>query len=111
MVNLLLGNTDTAPFSSGDASQQLVLKTIFFLSAFIIMIHLLNMLIAIMGNTYSERREQEVSLRQKDHLRFVLDNFHLRENSFEDIKSVRYIIAAFQMDEEITESEELFHIN
>ena len=53
MINLLLGNTDTAPFSSGDGTQSMFLTVIFGLAAFLIMIHLLNMLIAIMGNTYS----------------------------------------------------------
>lgn len=107
MINLLLGQTDTAPFSSGDASQDAFLKLIFALAAFIIMIHLLNMLIAIMGNTYSQRRDQEDALRYKDHLRFVLDNFHMRESAFKNMKRVKYIIAAFTMDDENQESEVL----
>lgn len=53
-----------------------------------------------MGNTYSQRREVEVALRQKDHLRFILDNFHMRNNCL-NIKTVKYIIAAFTMDEEV----------
>ena len=40
-----------------------------------------------------------MALRYKDHLRFVLDNFHMRDAAFKNIKQVKYIIAAFTMDE------------
>ena len=82
---------------------QAMAKTIFVLFQILIPILLLNMLIAIMGNTYSQRREQEKALRYKDHLRFVLDNFHLKESAFSrkgsNIRRVKYIISAFTMDE------------
>ena len=54
-----------------------MLYFLFCLAAFIILIHLLNMLIAIMGNSFIERSEVAHSIRVKDHLIFVMDNWHL----------------------------------
>ena len=41
------------------------------------MIHLMNMLIAIMSQTYVERNEVINEIKFKDHLRFVLDNWFI----------------------------------
>ena len=46
------------------------------------MIHLLNMLIAIMGNTFSERQANIEKITYKDHLNFVLDNWYLIKTAF-----------------------------
>jgi len=111
MVNLLLGSTDVGPYSTGEASQKPYLTLLFSLAAFVIMIHLLNMLIAIMGNTYSNRSEIAEQLRYRDHLRFVLDNWYLKGAAFGgEIGKVKYIIAAFttgDVDDECEVMEEL----
>lgn len=49
----------------------------YFVSTFLIITHFLNMLIAIMGNTFGERGEVQSQIMTRDHLRFVMDNFHL----------------------------------
>jgi len=36
----------------------------------------------------------------RDHLKFVLDNYHLLNVAFSDIKNVKYIITAINADEE-----------
>lgn len=51
--NILLGEPDSENFSSGKARMQIVLQILFWIACFIILIHLLNMLIAIMGNTFN----------------------------------------------------------
>jgi hypothetical protein len=48
----------------------------------------MNMLIAIMGNTYTVRNEVIEELKYKDHLRFVLDNWFLLPYAFKDITKV-----------------------
>ena len=64
---------------------------------------MLNMLIAIMGSTYMSRSEVANSIRTRDHLKFVLDNWHLKAN-FKDIDKMKYIICAFN-DNKSTEQE------
>jgi hypothetical protein len=57
VANFIIGNTDTSTFSQGDKQTELVLKGIFCTASLVIILHFLNMLIAIMGNTFSERTE------------------------------------------------------
>lgn len=91
----MIGNTDTKSFNLGDGSQAKLLFTIHSLSAFIIMIHLLNMLIAIMGNTFAERSAIIDKIYYRDHLKFVLDNWYLIRTVFGNkLRDVKYIVAA-----------------
>jgi hypothetical protein len=57
MIQVFLGGASTEGFYYGDKSQMRVLNTLFFCSTFLIITHFLNMLIAIMGNTFGERTE------------------------------------------------------
>ena len=75
-------------FVYGDASQNAILGVLYYSGIFIFMIHLMNMLIAIMGNTYTVRNEVIEELKYKDHLRFVLDNWFLLPHAFKDINKV-----------------------
>jgi hypothetical protein len=59
------------------------------------LIHLLNMLIAIMGNTFAERSLVAEEIKLKDHLVFVMDNWHLLNYAFSDMNNAKFIIAAF----------------
>ena len=63
--NIPLGNVDDVAVFWGDddfkgAQSNAILIILFLLSTFIMLIHLLNMLIAIMGNTFDERKELQV---------------------------------------------------
>lgn len=60
----------------------------------------MNMLIAIMGNTFAERREVGAQIMVKDHLRFVMDNWLLMNIAFRNKERIKYIIAAFQANDE-----------
>ena len=83
-------------FELGDnPSQGIYLNALFALAIFIIMILLLNMLIAIMGNTFAIGNESLEQQKYREHLRFVVDNWFLRELAFSDIQSVKYIVTAF----------------
>lgn len=98
--DIVLGAADRSAYSYGKSSQSTALYTLYAIATFIMLIHLTNMLIAIMGETFSNRREVADQTRQKDHLRFVVDNWHLGNLSFEDMSKVQYIIAAFHIDDE-----------
>lgn len=73
-----------------------------------IMIHLLNMLIAIMGNTFAVGNENIEQQKYREHLRFVVDNWFMRQLAFDDIDSVKYIITAFSSNED-DHNESIFH--
>ena len=59
------------------------------------LIHLLNMLIAIMGNTFGNRNEVAEQIKIRDHLAFVIDNWYLKDYAIGDSKQLNYIVAAF----------------
>lgn len=84
VANFIIGNTDTSTFSQGDRSTELVLKGIFCTASVVIIIHFLNLLIAIMGNTFGERTEVGAQIMVRDHLRFVMDNWMLLKVALKD---------------------------
>lgn len=94
---LVLGQPDDSMYDLGDGSQFFLLRILFSCAAFFLIIHMLNMLIAIMGNTYSTRSVIASQTRMKDHLKFIIQNWHLGNKAFgeEDKKSIKYIITAF----------------
>ena len=100
ILNMLIGETDMDAFSVGDGRMSILLQIVFWVACFIILIHLLNMLIAIMGNTFSVGNESLEQQKYKQHLRFVVDNWFMRRFAFENIRSVKYIIAAFSACED-----------
>lgn len=60
---MLVGETDDSSFSAGSGSMEVLLNLVFWVASFIIIIHFLNMLIAIMGNTFevgNESQEQQM---------------------------------------------------
>ena len=62
------------------------------------MIHLMNMLIAIMGDTYAIRNEVQEEIKYQDHLNFVLDNWFLIRYAFPKIDKIKYIVAGFSAE-------------
>ena len=52
VAEMFLGETDQSTYALGRGSMNVILHLVFWVAAFIIMIHLMNMLIAIMGNTF-----------------------------------------------------------
>lgn len=59
-----------------------------------ILIHLVNMLIAIMGETFTRRNDAATQIKIRDHLRFVLDNWHFVGISIGNLDNFQYIVCA-----------------
>ena len=58
VYDIILGSADRSAFHYGEKdSQSGALYTLYAISSFIMLIHLTNMLIAIMGETFGNRRE------------------------------------------------------
>jgi len=59
---------------------------------------LLNMLIALMQKTFAGRRIVAEQVKIKDHLKFVLDNWHLIDFAMTNKSSIKYVIACLISD-------------
>lgn len=98
---MMFGNSDSNSYELGLGSQSYILYSLHMITAFIIMIHLLNMLIAIMGNTFTNRSTNIDKIYYRDHLNFVLDNWYLINTAFGGhLKEVKYIFAALAVEDE-----------
>ena len=94
-VQTIFGGSDNSTFAFGDGKQEKILEGMFFAVNFLINLHMLNMLIAIMGGTYGTREAVGKQILLKDHLRLVLDNWAYQYIAFQgDIESLEYLIAA-----------------
>jgi len=95
IYNMALGD-----FSSDYAGLfgAVVLQILFLLSTMLIMIILLNMLIAIMGDTYGQVKETEEQAKLREYLQLIVDNEFLinRSEFFHDAK---YIVSV-KIDQE-----------
>lgn len=94
-------------YGFGEGNQSWLLHALFTFAAFFLIIHMLNMLIAIMGNTFSTRSEIAPMTRMRDHLKFVISNWHLSDTAFENKSQLKYIITAFAQDQ--SQEEESIH--
>ena len=81
---MILGDFSTSNFQFGASGQEVILYTLFIVSSFTMTIHLLNMLIAIMGNTFNKRVEVAEQVQVREHLKFILDNWNLKNNVFKN---------------------------
>ena len=68
------------------------------------MIHLLNMLIAIMGEVFTENNEKKKMLQSKNHLQLVLDNMWMND-VIKDRKKIKYLIVAHSSQEDKDEED------
>ena len=97
--NFVVSGRKYSSFSLGEKSQKFILFIFFILAANYIIMILLNMLIALMQKTFASRRLVAEQVKIKDHLKFVLDNWHLMDFALKDKSSVKYIIAALAVDD------------
>ena len=79
------------------------------IAVFMVQVHLLNMLIAIMGETFSERNCVAQQIMTRDHLKFVMDNYHLMSFVFKNVKRVKYIVTAYSATENDSQENELLN--
>ena len=82
IFDMLIGKFDRSYFHHGKDSQAFVLNGLFLVSSFSIKIVMLNMLIGMMANTYEKRKALVGHITSRNHLRFVVDNFHLVNSKF-----------------------------
>ena len=95
---LTLGEFDYGTFWLGNQQSAFLLVFFFTASTFMMIIHLLNMLIAIIGNTYMSRNEVAHNIRSRDHLKFVIENWELNQY-FENRDKLKYIVTAYRVKE------------
>ena len=86
-------------FAQGKRSQELVLWLLFLLATFTLCIHLLNMLIAIMGETFAKNSEAADQNRMREHLHFIMDNWGLDPLGTKKSR-INYLVTAFLNEED-----------
>lgn len=64
------------------------------------------MLIAIMGNTFTERSAVKVQIRMRDRLKFVMSNWWLKDLAFPDRLQLKYIVTAFAVTDRVIDGNE-----
>lgn len=79
---------------------------VFIIASFFLLIHMLNMLIAIMGETFGANNETKDIQATKSHLLFVLKYWHYLD-AIPNKKRVRYLISAIIDQGETPEMEML----
>jgi len=88
-------------FNAGEEpSHDIVCGIIFFLASFLLCVHMMNMLIAIMGDTFIKNQVVETQLLLKGKLKFVVDNWWIKNALGEDKYRIKYIIAALISENE-----------
>ena len=80
-------------YDLGEASQRAILFVLFIWASTYIIAILLNMLIALMQKTFAGRRLVAEQVKIQDHLKFVLDNWHLMNFAMRNKSSIKYVIA------------------
>ena len=88
-------------FDSGsyfDNQMTPILLLLFVGLSFFMCIHLLNMLIAIMGESFAQNNEVKEAKKKISQLQFVVENWWL--DPIKDKKKIVYLVAAFNVDDE-----------
>lgn len=76
-----------------------VLWIMFIAASFVCLVHMLNMLVAIMGDTFAKNGEVSEQMIIKEKLNFVIDNYWI--NPFGDYrKRIQYLVAALVNEED-----------
>jgi hypothetical protein len=104
-----LGDFSTDDYELGDGSSTMLLWFFFIISSFLLLIHLLNMLIAIMGETFAQNNEIKKKAQIRNHLRFVLDNSWM--DPIEEKDKITYLITSYLSKEDSHESEVIKEIH
>ena len=83
-LNYMMGGKFYRSFNLGKRSQRPFLYALFIIASCYIDIILLKMLIAIMNSSFASRKSVAEEIKVKDHLRFLLDNWHLMDFALKD---------------------------
>lgn len=94
------GEGDDNYIKGNNPSSQIILWVLFVLLTFTVCIHLLNMLIAIMGETFTENNEVAEQNRIREHLRFVMDHWYKNPPEIKNKDgSANYLVSALLNEE------------
>lgn len=96
-----LGEFDTEAYFDNDMSP--VLALLFICLSFFMCIHLLNMLIAIMGESFSQNSKVAQAEIKISQLAFVVDNWWI--NPIDEKEKIVYLVAAFSIQDDDDEEE------
>ena len=83
------------------------LAPLFLLLSFFMCIHLLNMLIAIMGDSFANNTNNKEANKKMSQLAFIVDNWWI--DPIKEKDQIVYLIAAFKVDEDDETEEERFN--
>ena len=102
-----------------DTTMHVMLLVLFIITCFILLIHLLNMLIAIMGDVFAQNNEVAEKKRIQNFLEFINDNWIHREwalniekHENKDktvISETKYLMVALSQDNLLQDSTNLFN--
>ena len=95
VFKLIVGSTDFTGMELGDKNEKLWLYFTFIACAFVIYVHFLNMLIAIMGESFSKNNEVSDAKTKISQLRFVVDNWWIEP--IKDKQKIIYLVAALPL--------------
>jgi hypothetical protein len=86
-----------------------VLIILFLFMSFFMTIHLLNMLIAMMGESFAKNNEEGESKKKMSQLEFVVNNWYI--DPIKDKEQIVYIISAKACEEEDHSDERFDHVD
>lgn len=97
---LSLGTFSHKEFKFGENSNhKTILGFLFVIATFTIVVHMMSMLIAIMGDTFTQNQQVEEQLLLKGKLKFIIDNWYLNALG-DDKQRIKFIITALMSENE-----------
>jgi len=105
--NLCLGNPETEGYFVGEGGEKPYAVAFFVLASFILLVHLLNMLIAIMSDEFEKNNEMRSKIKIQEQLRFILDKWVYRSKVLGDVSEVKYVVVATILEEDQKEESSL----
>ena len=104
---LCLGEVGDTPFEIGETPQnKRSLWLVYLITTFTLLVHMVNMLVAIMSETFAKNREFSDQIILKSKLRFVIDNWSIKDDAFgKDRLKINYLVAALLNEDDDEEIE------
>jgi hypothetical protein len=89
-----MGESDTDQYFGNEMTPFLIF--LFLMMSFFMMIHMLNMLIAIMGDSFAKNSENKEAKKKYSQLSFVVENWWI--NPIRNKEKIVHLIAAFPIE-------------
>lgn len=98
--NIVLGQIAYDSIGIGNGEMDWMLNILMVFSEFFMLILMLNMLIAIMGNTFANRQSITNQILMQRHLQYVIEHWHFQYFIQDQIRDIKYVIMAFVNDQD-----------